>query len=231
MANYARLVGCPSVAAASSAERSAHMEAVWDEDFVPEKTAGWGPALTSRYCIPLFWLGGFSAADLVTLDSAPALCTEAALYRARLQARKPRLIALLPAPLQRAYSAFYEQWIDFVRLSFQDALLLDASDIFHMTSIEEGGAQFRAAVSAIDSADRDAPIDVAHLTAIGALPEIGPLTPDTDSFFAACSWRAQMAGAANSGDLVWPPEPVESEIEFARGQARLAAPAWPKDLT
>ena len=229
MANYSLLIGCPGVADGRSKEREARGSMWSNPDFLPQSNNGWGPALCAKYCVPLFWIGGFTPADVVPLSATFSdingdkfeqtfigLCADALRVRLRLRARKSGLVALLPSVLQEPYDELCEQWISYLESRFSNAIVLDASDFFAMNGFEEGSQLLTAAVLAMAALDGGQQItDVSDLEYLGALPDGRSMTPHTDPQFAASKWRTHLVGTDASGSTVWPPQPTDPEVALA----------------
>lgn len=186
------------------------------------------PEIDAKYCIPLFWLAGFSPDDLVARkfydEESPDTvlfeylvpCTATRKFAERARMRRAGMLSLVPVAL----GDFYGEWVRFVERRYASCVTIETLDIFSMGDVEESGLRLRGALRALQVADRGEPVrEASALQWFAGFEDLArERVPGETAENAAQRWRNLLGGTGvlpGSGTLLWPTKPTPAEIAFA----------------
>lgn len=228
MAHYAYWEGCETPASAGHCEADDAFDAGW--------LAGeWGPELTGRYRIPVFWLAGFATENLrkVTatweeddsLSSSEDYFVLAAPTSEVVERLKRRRTGMF-ATLSPVHHSLYDQWIAYVADNYPAAVLIRTLDIFMLDGLEVSGQGLVSCLKAFEPIDRGEP--ASNLKALQRFsridPTAEPLRDRTDPRIVAEEWNGSLAGSSDDG--AWTPEPDQTVLAHAAARINKVKPWW-----
>src|SRR5262245_32462138 len=218
MANYSILVGCPTGDSIASLEDSLTSLDFYTRPIVD----GWGPLLTGRHCLPLFWMAGFARSDLVQLSvqavdlqgaesvvTFTGACSTSREFIDRIRDRGPRLLSIFPEALARCYSTLVDEWIDYIRRNFRNSIALSPHEIPFMVGAEFD-TLFEEAIVAISRFGAAPGVTLDPRGRLGLLPDLRPGSIDAGADMA----RVGLFGYCDVDGAYWPPEASPAEIEY-----------------